>query len=111
MADGGLIRIFKKRFANDIRQGNSLSECRSYGYHNDRLNALLNQQAITFDYQKRKQLIANIQMLLSDELPEIPLFNTTNYTVFRQSTYDGWCFMYDHHALAHSKLSFLEKPL
>jgi peptide/nickel transport system substrate-binding protein len=103
--------FLKKRFADDIRQGNSLSECRSFGYHNDRLNAMLNQQAIAFDHQKRKQLIAKIQVLLSEELPEIPLFNTTNYTVFRPSTYDGWCFMYDHHSLSHSKLSFLEKQL
>jgi len=103
--------FLKKRFVDDISQGNSLMECRSYGYHNDRLNALLNQQSITFDHQMRKQLIFNIQMLLAEELPEIPLFNTTNYTVFRPSTYDGWRFMYDHHALAHSKLSFLEKQL
>jgi len=104
-------QFLKKRFADKIRQGNSLMECRSYGYHNDHLDALLNQQSITFDPQKRKQLIFDIQRILSEELPEIPLFNTTNYTVFRPSTYDGWRFMYDHHALEHSKLSFLEKQL
>ena len=102
-------QFLKKRFADEIKQGNSLVECCSYGYHNDLLNKLLNLQSITFNNNKRKQLIFDIQKLFAEELPEIPLFNTTNYTVFRPSTYDGWKFMYDHHSLSHSKLSFLKK--
>jgi len=103
-------QFLKKRFADEIKQGNSLMECSTYGYHNELLNKLLNLQSITFNNNKRKQIIFDIQKIFSEELPEIPLFNTTNYTVFRPSTYDGWQFMYDHHSLSHSKLSFLEKP-
>lgn len=79
------------------------------GYENPRLNDLFERQHTEIDPVKRKKLIAQIQEILAEELPEIPLFYTTGYTVYRPGKYDGWMFMYDHHSLTHGKLSFLER--
>ncbi|MGD9210760.1 MAG: ABC transporter substrate-binding protein [Desulfobacteraceae bacterium] len=70
---------------------------------------LLSHQNREFDSQKRKQLVEKIQVLLADLVPEIPLFYTTEYSIYRPAKYDGWSFMFDHHSLAHGKLSYLSE--
>jgi peptide/nickel transport system substrate-binding protein len=70
------------------------------------MNLLLEQQA-AIDSGQRRKLVNRIQKLLAQLVPEIPLFYTTGYTVFRPEKYDGWMFMFDHHSLSHSKLSYL----
>jgi peptide/nickel transport system substrate-binding protein len=46
---------------------------------------------------------------LAEDVPEIALFYTISYYVYRPEKYDGWMFMFDHHSLEHSKLSYLER--
>lgn len=79
------------------------------GYDNPELNSLLLKQKYEFNSEKRKELFFAVQDLLAEDLPEIPLYYTSGYTVYRPDRYDGWMFMYDHHSLTHSKLSYLER--
>jgi len=79
------------------------------GYHNEELNALLNQQRLEFNEQERKELIFKAQDILAEDVPELPIYYTTGYSVYRPAKYDGWMFMFDHHSLSHSKLSYLER--
>jgi peptide/nickel transport system substrate-binding protein len=79
------------------------------GYRNPALHALLDKQHVETDQDVRRSLVAKIQDIIADDLPEIALFYTTDYTVFRPRTYDGWMNMYDHHCLSHSKLSYLDR--
>ncbi|MTI61618.1 MAG: diguanylate phosphodiesterase [Firmicutes bacterium] len=79
------------------------------GYNNPELNSLLLKQKYEFNNERRKELFFTIQDLLAEDLPEIPLYYTSAYTVYRPDKYDGWMFMYDHHNLTHSKLSYLER--
>ena len=69
---------------------------------------LLNAQRSQTDPEKRRDLVVKIQQMAAEEVPEIPLFYTTGYTTFRPAKYDGWMFMFDHHSLEHSKLSYLD---
>lgn len=79
------------------------------GYNNSELNSLLLKQKHEFNNEKRKKLLCTIQDLLAEDLPEIAIYYTSGYTVYRPDKYDGWIFMYDHHNLTHSKLSYLER--
>lgn len=72
------------------------------------LLGLFKRQALAFNPEERKVLVAAIQARLAELVPEVPLFYTTEYSVYRPAKYDGWRFMYNHHSLVHGKLSYLE---
>ena len=55
----------------------------------------------------RRELVIKAQHKLAAELPELPLYYTTGYVAYRPGKYDGWTYMYDHHSVVHSKLSYL----
>lgn len=79
------------------------------GYVNEEVDRLCQEQLREIDEDRRKEIIYELQEVLAQEVPEIPLYNTTGYSVFRPEKYDGWMFMFDHHSLSHSKLSYLER--
>jgi len=79
------------------------------GFDAPGLEKLLDRQQTEVDPDRRREMIEQIQRLAAEEVPEIPLFYTTAYRVDRPATYDGWMFMFDHHSLLHSKLSYLER--
>lgn len=93
-------------------KGKSLSQSPSAdgipGYSNDKINELCSLQLEEMDVNKRKDIIFKLQELISEEIPQIPLYNTTGYIVFRPGKFDGWKYMYDHHEVTHNKLSYLE---
>lgn len=78
------------------------------GYRNEQIVALCEQQFMEMDQDKRKALVFQLQELIAEEIPQIPLYNTTGYIVYRPAKYDGWRYMFDHHEVTHSKLSYLE---
>ena len=102
-------QFLKRRFTESEATNRSLVDYPSYGYVHEELTRLLSLQQLEFNYEKRIRLIWKIQELLADELPEIALFYTIQYTVFRPSQYNGWRMMFDHHSFVHSKLSFLKR--
>ena len=106
---GGDADYLRERFGDQPKGGLSPSASRLHGYENAELLALLNEQYTTIDEAQRKALIYSIQEMLADEVLEIPLYNTTSYSVYRPGKYDGWMFMFDHHSLTHSKLSYLSR--
>ena len=78
-----------------------------FGYHSDTLNTLAAQELSELDDGKRRQIVNEMQKVLAQDVPTIPLFYTTSYDVWTIPKYDGWMNMYDHHRRTHSKLSFL----
>jgi len=78
------------------------------GYNNPHVDELGRRQLTETDEEKRRGLIFQLQQELAQDVPEIPLYNTTGSAVFRPGKYDGWIYMFDHHVLSHSKLSFLD---
>jgi peptide/nickel transport system substrate-binding protein len=79
------------------------------GFDAPELMDLLRRQRNAIDPQARMRLVAALQHALAEQVPEIPLFCTTGHTAYRPAKYDGWMFMFDHHSLPHSKLSYLER--
>lgn len=94
----------------DSHSSNSVSSGAAvYGYHNNTLNALGAQELQELDDEKRKEIVYDMQTVLANDVPAIPLYYTTSYDVWRISKYDGWMNMYDHHQRTHSILSYLER--
>jgi len=91
----------------DMKKSSSPSASGGSGLASPALTQLLKAQRAQTDPEKRRELVVKSQQMAAEEVPEIPLFYTTGYTVFRPATYDGWMFMFDHHSLAHGKLSYL----
>jgi len=98
-----------ERFSSRSTGGLSPSASGLKGYNNDELNDLLEQQHGEMDEQKRRELVYRIQEILAEDAPEIPIYYTTGYSVYKPAKYDGWMYMFDHHSLSHSKLSYLER--
>lgn len=92
-----------------FRQNDAPSASGIAGLDSPELSDLLKRQAVEIDNDNRQQLIEQIQRLAVELVPEIPLFYTAGHTMYRQTTYDGWMNMFDHHAMQHSKLSYLER--
>ena len=105
---GGEPDFLIERFAGQKLQGR-LSSSSAAGYSNSKLAELLAAQKKEFDSGKRRKLLYKAQNILANDVPEIPLYYTAAYTVYRPKKYDGWMFMFDHHSLIHSKLSYLER--
>lgn len=78
------------------------------GYSNERINELSQKQLFEINEESRKEIVLQLQKEIAEELPQIPLYNTTEYTVYRPEKYDGWKYMFNHHSLTHNKLSYLD---
>jgi peptide/nickel transport system substrate-binding protein len=53
---------------------------------------LLDEQVVTLDETKRKQLVGQIQRLVAEDLPVAMLYTTKFFYVFRKSVFDAWYF-------------------
>lgn len=99
----------RTRYCDTTEAGSVSSGAEAFGYHNDTLNALGSQELQELDDDKRKEIVYEMQTVLANDVPAIPLYYTTRYDAWRISKYDGWMNMYDHHARTHSILSYLER--
>ncbi|AKB47274.1 Oligopeptide ABC transporter, periplasmic oligopeptide-binding protein OppA [Methanosarcina sp. Kolksee] len=106
-ADADYLRT---RYCDTGSQSGSVSSGAAiFGYHNDTLNDLGTQELQELNDSKRKEIVYNMQTLLANDVPTIPLYYTTSYDVWRISKYDGWMTRYDHHARTQCILSYLER--
>ena len=79
------------------------------GYQNTEVDKLLAEQRVEVDPEKRKSILFEIQELLAEEVPEIPLFNGYYLYAYNADKYDGWTFMFDHPVMEHAKFSYLQR--
>jgi peptide/nickel transport system substrate-binding protein len=107
---GGDPNYLVAHLAGDVfAQNMSPSQSGQAGFDAPELMDLLQRQALEIDPDRRRQLITEIQKTAAELVPEIPLFYTAGYSMYHPAKYDGWMYMYDHHSLQHSKLSYLER--
>lgn len=100
----------RTRYCDTGSQSGSVSSGAAvFGYHNDTLNDLGTQELQELNDSKRKEIVYNMQTVLANDVPTIPLYYTTSYDVWRISKYDGWMTRYDHHARTQCILSYLER--
>jgi peptide/nickel transport system substrate-binding protein len=58
--------------------------------HRPDFNALAVQQAHELDAGQRKTLVDQMQGILADELPTLPLYHRRIYLIYRQAAWDHW---------------------
>lgn len=100
--------VLRTRYTREQLSGKGSLSNGIPGYSNAEINELSKQQLFEMDSEKRKELIFQLQELIAEEVPLIPLYNTTNYMVYRPAKYDGWKYMFDHHEVSHGKISYLD---
>ncbi|MGH4125413.1 MAG: ABC transporter substrate-binding protein [Clostridium sp.] len=97
--------ILRTIYSSDKKAKNSSS---LPGYNNEKINELSQKQLVEMNEANRKDIIFQMQKEIAEEVPQIPIYNTTEYTVYKPEKYDGWRYMFNHHELTHNKLSYLE---
>ncbi|MFY9217461.1 MAG: ABC transporter substrate-binding protein [Tepidanaerobacteraceae bacterium] len=101
--------ILRENYGVSVARDNSPASNVIPGYSNLRITELCKKQLTELDEESRKSMIMELQKLISDEIPLLPLYNTVEYTVFKPEKYDGWVHVFDHHETTHNKLSYLER--
>jgi peptide/nickel transport system substrate-binding protein len=84
-ADPDILRVL---FSSDVPP--SLQAASAYA--NPTFNALADEQLVTFDRAKRMAIVAQMQAILADDLPMLPLYYPEAAIVFRKQVLDQWYF-------------------
>lgn len=86
---GGDPDYLRFRFSSKVR---AKQFNRAYGYHNARFDELADEQLVTFDEQRRHELIAEMQRILAEDLPVLPLYVPDRLFVYDRTVFDSWYF-------------------
>lgn len=100
----GLRELFRTK-----KQGNAILSAKLYGYSNAELDKLADAQLVELDKEKRAAIVDQMQEIIAEDIPVLPIYYKTASNVIRNDVYDGWMYMYDHHWSYHAKLSYLQK--
>ena len=68
----------------------STSFTRAIGYSNPEVTRLANQQLTTLDPVQRKTLVQQIQRIVADDVPIIPLYTPKRMTFYKAGIFDNW---------------------
>jgi peptide/nickel transport system substrate-binding protein len=60
------------------------------GYSNPQVDQLVAQQAVTLDVAERKKILAQLQPIVADDLPVMPLYYPDQFSVFNRKVFDQW---------------------
>lgn len=104
---GGDPDSLREIYGTDTQEDGSPASNSLPGYYNDEITKLSQEQMKEIDNKKRKEMIFKLQELIAEDAPQIPLYNTKSYFIYKTSKYDGWMYTYDHHYPEHCKLSYL----
>jgi len=81
--DPDFLRLwYSGKAGNDFAQGNVL--------HDPAFDALAEQQASELDTKRRSALVAQMQRMLSEELPTLPLYHRRFYWIYNPNSWDRW---------------------
>jgi peptide/nickel transport system substrate-binding protein len=61
-------------------------------YVNRAFDALAQKQRVTFDERERRDIVAQMQLILADDLPVLPLYYPEVTMIFRKRVLDQWYF-------------------
>jgi peptide/nickel transport system substrate-binding protein len=68
----------------------STSFTRAIGYSNPAVTELANRQLTALDREQRKPLVQEIQRLVAEDVPIIPLYSPQRMTFFKAGIFDNW---------------------
>lgn len=59
-------------------------------YANPRFDQLAQRQLVTFDEAQRRELVGQMQRIVAEDLPLLPLYYSTSHYIYRRATFDQW---------------------
>jgi len=84
-ADPDILRLlFSSKVAASLEAASS--------YANPAFDALAEKQRVTFDEAARKSIVADMQKIIADDLPVLPLYYPETTILFRKQVLDQWYF-------------------
>jgi peptide/nickel transport system substrate-binding protein len=81
--------LLTQRFASTFK-GKSFT--RVVGYHNPTFDQLAAQQAITVNTDQRKKLVDQMQAILANDIPELPLYIPEQLTFVNTKVFPAWAY-------------------
>lgn len=60
------------------------------GYHNAEVDRLIEEQQTTIAEPERREIVAEIQQLIAEDLPMLPLVYPQGFAVYDEETFDAW---------------------
>lgn len=88
-------------------QGGNPHNMGPIGYENAQITALAEAQKLETDFEARKALFQELQVLISREIPLIVIANQSSYSVYRKDVYDGWMKTYAYQQAEQNRLSYM----
>lgn len=79
------------------------------GYSNEEITKLAEDQMYELDFEARKQMFKDLELLVSQEIPVIVLANQSSYSMFRKDYYDGWMKTYAYQQAEQTRLSYMAR--
>lgn len=79
------------------------------GYSNEEITKLAEDQVYETDFEARKEMFKQMQLLVSQEIPLFVLGNQSSYSMFRSDYYDGWMKTYAYQQTEQNRLSFMAR--
>lgn len=73
-------------------QSKSPSFTRVRGYHNERFDELVAKQLAEIDEEARREMVYEIQAILAEDVPTIPLYHPNRNEIFDKTVLDAWYF-------------------
>lgn len=73
-----------------ISRNDSMGGWNMSGYHNPRFDELAAKAATTLDSEKRRDLVAEMQRILQEDVPFLPLYNPLLVEAARKDRFQGW---------------------
>ncbi|MDQ6728461.1 MAG: ABC transporter substrate-binding protein [Actinomycetota bacterium] len=84
-SDPDILRLlFSSKVAASLESASS--------YANPALDALAETQRVTFDESARKSVVADMQKIIADDIPMLPLYYPETTILFRKQVLDQWYF-------------------
>ena len=77
------------------------------GYSNAQITDLAERQKDETDFEARKQMFKDLQLLVSQEIPLIVVANQSSYSMYRKDYYDGWMKTYAYQQAEQNRLSYM----
>lgn len=82
------------------------SKWASHGYNNDELNTMLAAIPSIMDQDELAQAYDKVQLLIANEIPNLPLITQVSYAIYRPADYDCWKAAFNSTQFSNSRLSY-----
>lgn len=79
------------------------------GYSNEEMTRLAEAQMDETDFEARKEMFKELELLVSQEIPLFVLGNQSSYSMYHKDYYDGWMKTYAYQQAEQNRLSYMAR--